>query len=662
MKLKLFAIFTLSHVFAQAAIAQNNERFAGLHLDFHASLSDSGIGRGFTPRMIDSMLQLTQPDFIQVDCKGHAGISSYPTKVGSPAPAFAKDIMRIWRDVTLKHKIPLYAHYSGIWDTRAVNLHPHWARINADGKPDPNVNSLFSAYSDSLLVPQILELATDYKLDGIWVDGDCWMLGNDYHPEAIKAYQALYPGKTIPKKPGEPDYFEWMEFHRKSFRNYIANYANAVHQKAPRFMVTSNWSFSSMMPEPVDIPVDYLSGDVAGTNSLYSSAFESRCLALQGKPWDLMAWSFAWKNSAKATKSVVQLQQEAAQVLAQGGGFQTYWQQNRDGSPEPYQFRKMAAILKFCKERQAYTFKGETVPQIGLLYSTYAWRRHETNGLYNAHYQEGTKGILNLLLDSQFPVDILMDHHLQNRLERYPLLVIPEWSQIDPAIKNRLTQYVYNGGKLLVIGAEAVANFKNELGVKFTDSIRRDFGLFAGLNGKIIRTQTNYQPVTATGNSSSLGIELKADDWRYATQNHLASVSPYGKGLMAGIYLNMADFYNKNQNPLSLELVQTVVKMLVPDFICEISGYHKIHQAVTQKNGKTYIHLINTDGPHNNPNVLVYEKIHPVKDIQLKIRVNGAPKAVKLQPSNTPLPYKYQNNKIQLQLPELQVYEIIEIE
>lgn len=658
-KLFVVAVLILSGNFI---FAQPKERFAGLHLDFHATLKDSGIGKYFTAELIDSFLRITQPDFIQVDCKGHDGISSYPTEVGNPAPAFAKDILKIWREVTHKYKIPLYMHYSGIWDSRAIALNPHWARINADGEPDKNATSMFSGYTDSLLIPQVIELATRYQLDGIWIDGDCWMLGPDYHPAAKKAFLKVYGNVAVPEKPGDPLYSRWMEFHRKTFRDYVTRYAKAAHKAAPLFKVTSNWSFSSIMPEPVDVPVDYLSGDVAGTNSLYSSAFESRCLALQGKPWDLMAWSFAWKNNSKATKSVVQLQQEAAQVLAQGGGFQTYWQQNRDGSPEPYQFRRMAEIIQFCKDREAFTFNGESVPQIGLLYSTYAWRRHETRNLYSSHYQEGIKGILNMLLDSRLPADILMDHQLAGRMEKYALLVIPEWSAIDPAIRIRLLQYVENGGKLLVIGADAVGGFVNELGVTVSDPVKKGFGLFAGLEDRIMLTHTSFQPFAAKTGITTIGKQMEADDHRFATSNALSSVGNYGKGKIAGIYFNMGDFYSRNQNPLSLDLLQAIVQNLAPELICSIAGSAKVHQAVTRKNGKTYVHLINTNGPHNNPNVLVYEEVTPVKDLKLEIRFVSRPKSVTLQPGNRKLAYRYENGALSMVIDHLNVYDIIEIE
>lgn len=641
----------------------SQERYAGLHLDFHAGLQDSGIGKHFSYELIDSMLQITKPDFIQVDCKGHPGISSYPTKVGNAAPAMDKDILRLWREVTRKYNIPLYVHYSGIWDTEAIRKHPGWARINADGKADPNANSLFGGYKDSLLISQIKELATTYQLDGIWVDGDCWMLGPDYAPQALKAFQKQYGKIPVPKKAGQPGYFEWMEFHRKSYKNYIRDYANAVHAIAPHFKVTSNWSFSSMMPEPVDdIPVDYLSGDVAGSNGVYSSAFQSRCLAFQGKPWDLMSWSFAWKNQSKATKSTVQLQQEAAEVLAQGGGFQTYWQQNRDGSPEPQRFREMAELIEFCRQRKPYTFQGKTIPQIGLLYSTYAWRRYETAGLYSSHNQNRITGVLNLLLDSRLPVDILMDHQLEERMRTYPLLIVPEWKQMDPVINEQLKKYVNNGGKLVVIGAEAVAAFSKELQVQLTDTVRKNFGLFAGFDDQIMLTHTNYQSFRAGANVEVIGRQLTADDWRFSTPNHLASVAAYGKGKIAGIYFDMGDFYDNNQNELSLKLIQSVIAALDIEFIAKVKTSSKVHQAITQNNGKLYVHLINTNGPHNNPRVLVYNEVNPVNDLRVEIRNMVKPKNVRLQPGNREIPFTYDDDKIFISVKQLEVYEIIEVD
>jgi hypothetical protein len=660
--LSLCTFFIATITFSNAQNEMAKPRFAGLHFDFHAGAHDTSIGKTFTFGMIDSLLTLTKPDFIQVDCKGHAGFSSYPTKVGNHPAGFDKDILKIWREVTNKHKVPLYVHYSGVWDSRAIELHPEWARINADSTRDKNAVSLMSGYTGQLLEPQLRELAAEYKLDGAWIDGDCWVLGNDYSPAVMAAFSSESGIKDVPRKKTDPHFFEWMEFNRALFRKYITNYVNAAHQASPNFKITSNWSFSSMMPEKVDVPVDFLSGDVAGTNSLYSSAFESRCLALQGKPWDLMGWSFAWKNNLKATKSVVQMQQEAAEVLAVGGGFQTYWQQNRDGSPEPYHFKKMADVVRFTRERKSFCFESESIPQIGLLYSTYAWKRIPSSGLYTAHNQEAIKGNLNMLLDSQLPVDILMDHQLEGRLENYPVIVLPEWVNIDPVIYGQLIDYVQKGGNLVVVGAQAVADFEIPLGISLVNKVQKDTAFFAGYGQELISLKTDFQPVRLLRETKPVGMQYRADDLRFPGQYPLGSIRSLGKGKIAGIYLNGGNFYVRSKSSLLPNLIKSVVENLDPRLMSKVTGSHHLHQALARKNGKTYFHLINTSGAHDNPSVMVYEDVPELTGVHLSMRMPKMPKSVKLQPENTRIPFTYKNGVVEISLPPVKVYAIVEFD
>lgn len=84
------------------------ESFLGLHLDFHASATDQNIGQNTTPEMVQAILDRVQPDYIQVDCKGHAGYSSYPTQVGNQAGSFVGNPIRVWRSVTAQRGVGLY--------------------------------------------------------------------------------------------------------------------------------------------------------------------------------------------------------------------------------------------------------------------------------------------------------------------------------------------------------------------------------------------------------------------------------------------------------------------------------------------------------------------------------------------------------------------------
>lgn len=81
---------------------KRSDCFFGVHFDLHASENITYAGRTLTFEMVDTFLQRVKPDFIQIDCKGHPGISSYPTKVGFPVKGFEKDPLRLYRDVTEK--------------------------------------------------------------------------------------------------------------------------------------------------------------------------------------------------------------------------------------------------------------------------------------------------------------------------------------------------------------------------------------------------------------------------------------------------------------------------------------------------------------------------------------------------------------------------------
>ncbi|MEI8198131.1 MAG: hypothetical protein WCI73_19735, partial [Phycisphaerae bacterium] len=254
------------------------DAFLGIHFDFHAGADCRQIGKTVTVRMIGRMLDLVRPDYVQCDCKGHSGIASYPTKVGTPAPGFVKDPLVIWRRETARRGIALFVHYSGVWDDAALRKHSEWAAVDEKGKRSTQKTSVFGPYVDQLLIPQLLELWEKYRVEGAWVDGECWATIHDYSPRAIAAFRKQTGLRQIPRKPEDPQFQRYVEFCREGFRNYVRHWVDQLHARAPGIQLTSNWLFSSHMPEPVSADVDFLSGDYSFTDSLNSARFESRCL------------------------------------------------------------------------------------------------------------------------------------------------------------------------------------------------------------------------------------------------------------------------------------------------------------------------------------------------------------------------------------------------
>ena len=188
------------------------------------------------------------------------------------------------------------------------------AAINADGKTNGNATSFFGPYVDRLLVPQLRELAGVYGVDGAWVDGECWASVADYSMAALKAFRETTGIAEAPRKPGDPHWFEFLQFNREAFRRYLRDYIAQVKKTNPKFQLCSNWAYTDHMPEPVSAPVDFLSGDYTPQDSVNSARISARYLARQGKPWDLMAWSFTTQpgKGGATQKTAIQIEREAA--------------------------------------------------------------------------------------------------------------------------------------------------------------------------------------------------------------------------------------------------------------------------------------------------------------------------------------------------------------
>ena len=662
--MKKLLLVTAACVFLATLQAQPKKRadcFFGIHMDFHAGFGDSEIGKTFTAATIDSFLTIVKPDFVQVDCKGHPGYSSYPTKVGNQTGGYTKDILKIWREVTKKHNVALYVHYSGLKDIKAMHDHPDWARTAADGTHDTENAAYFGEYIDKLLIPQLKEIS-DYGINGAWVDGECWATYPDYSPALLEKFRQATGITNVPKSEADLNYKAFIEFNRSAFRQYLRKYVDAIHAYNPNFQITSNWSFSSLMPEPVDVNVDYLSGDVAGQNCVYNAAFQARCLALQGKPWDLMSWGFSYSfdgdGGIAGPKSLVQLQQEAAEVIAMGGGYQSYFTQNRDGSVKPWYFPLMAELGKFCRARQPFCKGAVAIPQIGLLYSTHSMRS-QNDKIYGWNSKQ-LEGNLSMLMDGQHNVEILMDHQLIKNIQQYPLIVIPEWTGLDTALKSKVLQYVQQGGNVLVTGAEAAGEFKPELRVDFIGSPAKK-NIYLGLNGRLTVTKASMQAVKPMAGTDTVGEFYSVDDLRFGTGYPVATITRFGKGKIAAVYVNLGEAYYTYMASGYVKVMNEIIARLMPKPLATVTGSDYMHTALNQKDGKWFVNIINTAGSHFNSKVYEYDNIPPTTPLTLTLNPGRPVKNAVLQPENKRLDFITKNGVVTVTVPPVKVSSIIQI-
>ncbi|MEN6427180.1 MAG: alpha-L-fucosidase [Phycisphaerales bacterium] len=635
------------------------QSFLGIHYDFHAGPDCNEIGKNTTRAMIENVIDQVHPDYIQTDCKGHPGLSSYPTNVGNRAPGFVGDPLRLWRQVTAERGVALYMHYSGVWDSQAIRLHPDWGVVNADGKTSDTATSRFGPYADTLLIPQLRELAGGYGVDGVWVDGDCWASVPDYSEPALKAFREETGIQDVPRKPGDPHWFEFLQFHREAFRRYVRHYIAEVKKTNPEFQLCSNWAFTDHMPEPVSAPVDFLSGDYSPDDSVNSARLSGRYLTRQGVPWDLMAWSFSRNKTpdGRNQKTAVQLQREAAIVLALGGGFQAYFTQKRDGSIREEGVPVMAEVAKFCRARQAICHRAIQVPQVALLFSTAAQYRR-SNGLF--HRDLGRiNGALQALLESQQSVEVLGEHHLAGRMAEYPLIVVPEWDFLEPQFKDELTAYVKGGGNLLLIGPRTAALFQAELDV----TMAGDLGPAKDCR---LAYDSQLTPISGQVQSAKLGPKCRAfgriqmGGEAGSSSQPAASIGEFGQGKIAAVYFTFGQGYVDARTDLARQFLNDLARELFPNPMVVVKGSHDVDVVVNRMGGKLAVNLVNTAGPHRTEPVL--DSIPPVGPLDVTIRLSDKPTKILLEPSGISLPFEYRDGEIRLTVPRVDIHEILVVE
>jgi hypothetical protein len=638
------------------------DSFFGLHFDLHPQATDTALGRDVTEEMIERVLTRAKPDYVQYDCKGHAGYLGYRSRVGTSSPGIVKDSLKLWRRVTARNGVALYIHFSGLWDSLAIKQHPEWACVHADGTLDPNATSTFGPYVDELMIPELEEAAAKYHLDGAWVDGECWAVKPDYCKRAAEAFTAATGIRELPRGPSDPGWLDFLDINRSQFRKYVSHYIEAVHKHRPDFQIASNWLYTTFVPEPPRIPVDFVSGDYLGNASISTARLEARYLSSIDKPWDLMAWGFQQGGGPKpgyTHKPAVQLQQESAVVLAQGGGFQVYYQPTRAGHLDDILIGVMEKVSRFCRDRQELCHHSQSVPQIGLLFSKTSLYR-TANRLFGGwgSFTSPARGLIDALVEGGYSVDVVPEWKFESMIRNYPLAVIPDWPDIGPGVKDLVASFVRAGGKALVVGAQNVALFANELKVRLAGDASEQ------------ETYVIGKEVFANAHGLWQPVEPAGAEWleeRYPTYDSTrdavcaATLAPLGSGEIAAIAGPIGAVYADTHAPALREFTARIVRKIFSPAV-SLEGPPTIEMTLRKKDTRILVHLLNATGMQVSSEYVAGDFIPPVGPVRVEVRLSKAPSRATLEPGGRPIQGRYSDRKWVATIERVDIHEIIAID
>ncbi|MCB1128146.1 MAG: hypothetical protein KDM81_16755, partial [Verrucomicrobiae bacterium] len=477
---------------------------------------------------------------------------------------------------------------------------------------------------------------------------------------ALQAFREATRIADVPRRPGEPHWFEFLEFNRETFRKYLTHYISEVKRTNPQMQLCSNWAFSDHMPEPVCAPVDWISGDFTPQDSVNSARLSARYLVHQGRPWDLMAWSFITHGehrNGSRQKSAVQIEREAALVLSQGGGFQFYHNQRRDGSvPEEF-LPSIREVAEFCRARQPFCQGAAPVPQVAFLYSTASHYR-EINSLFGRDLSR-LAGTLQALIEGQQVVDVVSESSLTGRISDYPLIVVGECDYLEPAFKQQLVDYVRDGGKLLLVGPQAASLFASELGV--TLETAQGEPRYLAWDGAVSPTRDQTRLVHLTPAATAFG-ELHAAADASSPPQPAATIAALGSGQIAATWFSFSRGYLANRAPQMRSFLNALAHELFPEPLVEVVGNPGVDLCVNRLNGRLAIHLINTSGPHWDQEKPLIEGLAPIGPIGLMLRHPTPPTRLTLQPEGQPMEFDYRDGVVRVTVPQVRIHGILIVE
>lgn len=667
----------------------------GYHADLHLWQDDCEAGKRANADELEKSLRELNADWVQVDTKGHPGYASWFSRIptASVAPHLATDTVAAWREATNRLGLALIAHYSGFIDLAAGIGHPEWLAEPAPGfirQTPPVWNEAWmcprSGYFDQLMIPQLIELATVYQLDGAWIDGDVWGFRGCWCPRCREEFTRRTGIVDIPANATEDNWAAWWEFMKTSYRECVAHYLAEVRKGAPNFKICINWLNTARYPMPDAEWGDWLSGDLSPFGTLDDARFQVRWLSNRQQPWDLMSWShLGWPDFQ--LKSLDMLCQEAAGVIAAGGRYICFEYSGgiRTSQQTRWRVRRLRQVGEFVRVRAPYCCGAKAMGEVAVLHASNQPYGFGSEVLTSAAWWTGS-----VLLENHYGVDIVDEWALLARLQEFSVVVIPEIGKLSVKLVSALTEYVEDGGRLLVAGVESMVNWGKDyfgiadwqietqsplqgknwsfLGVKDSTPL---YFLSDGRDGVFPLSSRQWGLGTAAADAcgaetiyTSFEAEESATEWQaFFMKRH-------GRGWAAGIPAEIFSDYPRHFCMPELRAwVGRAMKRLLPERRIEVEAPTVIDVLFRQRQALWYVHLLNrSTGVATQPERKVIDEIPSVGPVTLRLRLSAPPIGIRLLPENTSLACEWQPGEGEsdgiavVVVPAVWIHETVEIQ
>lgn len=671
-------------------MARQEETSRKIHLDFHTPHWVKQVGQNFNAEQLVQTWKQARVNAVTVVFGYCAcGNAYYENAAGQVHPGLQQDLLIPLLSAANLEGIKIYVHFSvGIHD-RAVLEHPEWAMQRKNGsRLDTEEGKWWgwpcfnSPFVEEWFWPQLRDFIPRFPdVAGIFLDMVMYPTDTCYcqycHEKAVANGLVLSQRKDMER------------FERLTLDRFMEDTRKIIKSLNPNMEFTCNnqWFVGGARNEALD----FIELEAPVSWNSYHYPVMSRYIRTLPKPSGGMTTRFP-KNWGYfgSLNNETQLKFECATIMATLGSCCIGDQLHPSGKPDDGVYELIGEAYRFVEEREPWTLHAQSVPYIAIMADQQ--RNAQVSGEELADYDHQSSVALYgsglMMLEGNRHFDVLDQ---QSDISAYKLVWLAENKTLDPALAERLEQYVSGGGKLLVTGSglwevpewrcllEKLADVEMEgtetqsgtyirplpiisKGVppipyfvkgKF---VRWKPGKHANIAAEIVRLYENIDPDRRFGHFHAPA----GDD----SGSPAAVIRQYGKGKVCMVATPLSEDYFRIGSRHIRQIVMNITdELLAPsERIVEVDAANpSVEISLMSQKNRWILHLVQYGAKRNTGNTVVEEV--PIRyQLPIRVRTPYVPRNVYVAPSGLKLDWSWKDGQLQSIVPELHIHQMVVME
>ncbi len=631
-----------------------------VHFDFHTMPGIDNIAENFDAARLARQMKDAHVEYINFFGRCNIGFSYYPTKVGVTYPGLDRNLLG--EVVTECHKLGIgVSGYLNVGvNHEAVIRHPEWAKVNMNGQvcdlsPDLVCRANYfrlpctnTGYGDYLL-EEIQEIL-DQGVDGIFCD--CMILRPCLCSKCKK--EMMQRGIDV------SDVAAVRAFADEKLVDIVHRIRRVVPQDKYLFLNGVPYHYAKGVDSHIEIEcLPAVSGyDKFIPYSAMSRPICDNVVYMNGR------FQIEWADFG-GYKGKASIENDFYDALMNGATTSLGDHLHPVGIANERIYRELGEIYARLEQYEEWTDGARYVSEIAVL--------SNVRKLGATHY-----GVGRILAELKYSFDILTP---EDDFSAYPLLILPDDVAVEGAFREKLADYINNGGKVLSTGTSAmtedlqgfvlpqwsftaqgkdpieVAYYRTTFSDKTLDGLEWECYepgiLMKGEQGASVLAEhiTTYFKREYDGEHFYLYAPPKQ-----ATGYAVALMNPEQSVCHVSFPLFRA--YMKTFTKAHRALVGHVLRILLPQKQIEADSLPATSRlSLTRGADYTLLH-VKVTYPENCDKLGIIEE-HAVLGAGKTVRVKGAFQTASLLPDKTPLSCAVEDGYTRVTLPEIEGYAMI---